>query len=138
MPEICTRDLIRALIATLLAPIFRPARPTVNSCLTGASAQTVCSIPIRTITSPCNWNSSPLWTPHTHHFQHPRSRTNFPASGYVAKPVKMPRLTEQTLATFTFYMFFVWVAAMMIACWAVEVARMFARRMAREASAPPA
>jgi hypothetical protein len=37
-------------------------------------------------------------------------------------------------------MFFVWVAAMMLACWAVEVARMFARRMAKEAAraaAPP-
>jgi hypothetical protein len=31
-------------------------------------------------------------------------------------------------------MFFLWVAAMMLACWSVEVARMFARRMGKEAA----
>ncbi len=36
------------------------------------------------------------------------------------------------MAEFKFYMFFVWVAAMALACWSVEVARMFARRMKKE------
>ena len=38
------------------------------------------------------------------------------------------------MAEFKFSMFFVWTAAMMLACWAFEVARMFARRMAKESA----
>jgi cellulose synthase/poly-beta-1,6-N-acetylglucosamine synthase-like glycosyltransferase len=37
------------------------------------------------------------------------------------------------LATFKFVMFFVWLAAMVLACWAWEVGRMFSRRMQKEA-----
>lgn len=37
------------------------------------------------------------------------------------------------LAWFKFLMFFVWLAAMVLSCWAWEVARMFARRMEKEA-----
>ncbi|HEY4329041.1 MAG TPA: glycosyltransferase [Phycisphaerae bacterium] len=37
------------------------------------------------------------------------------------------------MARFTFIMFFIWLAAMMLSCWAWEVARMFARRMMKEA-----
>ncbi len=40
---------------------------------------------------------------------------------------------EFGLALFKFIMFFVWMAAMMLACWAWEVGRMFARRMNKEA-----
>src|SRR5690349_1665460 len=40
---------------------------------------------------------------------------------------------EILLAWFKFIMFFVWVAAEMLACWAWEVGRMFARRMEKEA-----
>jgi ceramide glucosyltransferase len=42
-------------------------------------------------------------------------------------------LSESVLATFKFIMFFVWAAAMVISIWAWEVARMFARRMLKEA-----
>ena len=40
------------------------------------------------------------------------------------------------MADFKFYMFFVWVAAMTLACWSFEVARMFARRMKKQATGP--
>src|SRR4051794_29027887 len=40
---------------------------------------------------------------------------------------------EFRLEQFKFIMFFVWIAAMGLACWAWEVARMFARRMEKEA-----
>jgi ceramide glucosyltransferase len=41
--------------------------------------------------------------------------------------------SERCLATFKFIMFFVWLTAMMLACWAWEVGRMFSRRMQKEA-----